>query len=58
MIGENKKFHKLYSGTKDGFDPEDFHKKCDKKGATISIIKTSDKKVFGGYTPIPWESSG
>ncbi len=30
----------IYRGSKDGFKAEDFHGKCDNKGATLIIIKS------------------
>jgi len=51
-------FTTIYRGSKHGFFPENFHQKCDDKGPTLTIVKTSENKVFGGYTPISWESSG
>ena len=46
----------LYSTAKDGVSPVVFHQKCDNKGPTITIVKTSDGHVFGGYMPRSWVS--
>ena len=36
-----------------------FHSLCDNKGATLTIISTSDKKIFGGFLSISFsENSG
>ena len=56
MIGQNNSFKRIYSGAHDGFKCENFHKCCDKKGATLTIVTSTNNKVFGGYTPIPWRS--
>ena len=40
------------------FKSEEFHERCDGKGKTLSITKTTMGKVFGFYTPIPWQNSG
>ncbi|TNV83974.1 hypothetical protein FGO68_gene9601 [Halteria grandinella] len=48
----------LYRASRDGFGAEDFHKTCDKKGATITIVQTTTDHVIGGYTNDPWHSSG
>jgi len=48
----------LYKATKDGFAATDFHKRCDGKGETISIIKSTNGNIFGGYTPKSWNQSG
>lgn len=42
-------FNLLYRATRDGSYPKDFHRKCDNKGPTLTIIKTNDNRKFGGY---------
>ncbi len=39
----------LYRATRDGFNGEVFHSKCDGKGNTITIIKNNLNYVFGDY---------
>eukprot|EP01083_Nonionella_stella_P163184 536322_1 len=34
--------------------PSEFHRTCDYKGATITIVHTEFNHVFGCYTSIPW----
>ena len=48
------KFKLLFRATKDGDDNNKFHKKCDNKGKTITIIQTKDNFIFGGYTSDNW----
>ena len=48
----------IYRGTRDGFEASNFHRLCDNKGATISVIKTTQGYIFGGYTNVGWKSSG
>ena len=52
----NKNFYLelIYRVTRDGDSASDFHLKCDNKGPTISIIKTENGRIIGGYTTIPW----
>ncbi len=59
-INENKekKFKLLYKLSLDGDSIETFHKKCDNKGPTLIIIKTTKNNIFGGYNPLSWNSSG
>ena len=45
----------LYKASRDGWDPRDFHGRCDYKSPTITFVK-SDCSVFGGYTEKPWET--
>jgi hypothetical protein len=47
----------LYRGTRDGFGSADFHGKCDGHGNTITLIRTTKDFIFGGYTPLSWDSS-
>ena len=48
----------LYQGSRDGWKASDFHAKCDNKGATITVIRSSDGFIFGGFSDKPWKSSG
>ena len=48
------KFKLLFRATEDGDDNEKFHKKCDYKGKTVTIIQTKDDYIFGGYTSDNW----
>jgi hypothetical protein len=47
----------LYRGTEHGFGSSDFHSKCDGKANTITIILTTKGFIFGGFTPVAWDSS-
>ena len=46
-----------YRASKDGFASEDFHRECDYALKTLTIIKSSNGNIFGGYTDIAWDSS-
>ena len=44
-----------------GNSSKDFHNYCDNKGPTLTIIKTtknSKNRIFGGFTPLDFESYG
>ncbi|KAJ5067901.1 pep-cterm sorting domain-containing protein [Anaeramoeba ignava] len=43
-----------FSAKRDGFSAEKFHEKCDNKGNTLVIIKTTDNYIFGGFTREGW----
>ena len=48
----------LYRGSRDGWHASDFHKCCDNKGPTVTLIKvvtTDAKYIFGGYTDQSWD---
>ena len=55
----NKSFNPelLYRKTRDGSTPDDFHKRCDNKGITITFIETTKGYKFGGYTELQWDKS-
>ncbi|XP_068752372.1 uncharacterized protein [Montipora capricornis] len=46
----------LFKASRDGFEAKDFHSKCDKKGATVTVVK-SGSFIFGGFTSDPWPGS-
>ncbi|KAF2075729.1 hypothetical protein CYY_002972 [Polysphondylium violaceum] len=51
----------LKAFTSDGhysFSASSFHSACDGKGATITLIETTDGCVFGGYNSQSWNSNG
>jgi hypothetical protein len=46
----------LYRGSRDGFKASNFHEKCDNQTNTLTLIETTKGFIFGGFTPIAWES--
>ena len=54
LKSKNIKFGLLYSTKIDGDKASEFHKKCDGKSPTITIIKTTKGYRFGGYTTKCW----
>ena len=55
---KNIDFKKIFTMSLNGSSCNDFHNYCDNKGPTITIIKTTNNKIFGGFTPLNWENSG
>jgi hypothetical protein len=51
-----KRFYLLWRGSQDGFGVRDFHSRCDGHPNTLTLILDTDGNVFGGYTPVEWES--
>lgn len=51
-----KRFKLLWRGTRDGFGGRDFHNRCDGHGNTLMVIEDTEGNIFGGYTPVEWES--
>ena len=35
-----------------------FHEACDACGATVTIMRSSDGSIFGGYSPVTWNGGG
>ena len=52
-----KQINLLYRGSRDGYTSSRFHEMCDSKINTISIIKDTHGCVFGGYSPLSWNSN-
>ena len=55
---ENQSFSLLWRGSRDGFDAATFHRLCDGKANTVTVVKNTNGIIFGGFTSIPWKSSG
>ena len=58
MLGKTAEMVLLFRGSRDGWKHLNFHSKCDNQGPTITFIKTSLGRLCGGFTPLPWESTG
>src|SRR4051794_33722378 len=55
---QNFEFNLLYRSSRDGFNSESFHNKCDNKGATIWVARIKDtNQVIGGYNPLDWNGN-
>ena len=48
----------LYRASRDGWDPQQFHRRCDAQGPTVTLIKTDHGYVFGGFSDQSWTSGG
>jgi len=47
----------VYRASKDGFGSEKFHAKCDGISRTLTVIKSTNGNIFGGYTDQAWSSN-
>lgn len=47
----------LFKAIVDGDNSQNFHKKCDYLGATLTIVQTEHGRRFGGYTSISWDKN-
>jgi hypothetical protein len=52
-----KRFNLLWRGSRDGLTAQEFHLRCDGRANTLTLIADTDGNVFGGFTPVKWESS-
>lgn len=53
-IDKNKKWELIYRGSRDDFSSDSFHSKCDNRKNTLTIIKSTNYYIFGGYTEKDW----
>jgi hypothetical protein len=53
-----KEFRLLYRGSRDGFGAANFHTRCNGHRHTVTLILSTDGWIFGGYTPVAWNSRG
>jgi hypothetical protein len=52
-----KQFSLLWRGGRDGFGARDFHRRCDGHANTLTLIEDRKGNIFGGFTPLEWDSS-
>jgi hypothetical protein len=53
---DGKRFSLLWRGSRDGFGGADFHSRCDGHANTLTLILDTKGNIFGGFTPVEWES--
>jgi hypothetical protein len=51
-----KRFTLLWRGSRDGFHARDFHRRCDGRANTLTLIRDTKGNIFGGFTPLTWEA--
>jgi hypothetical protein len=49
-----KQFSLLWRGSRDGFNTQEFHRRCDHQVNTLTVILDTKGNVFGGFTPRGW----
>jgi hypothetical protein len=54
---KRQQFSLLWRGSRDDFRVNDFHSHCDGHRNTLTVIVDKDGNIFGGFTPVEWESS-
>ena len=53
----DQRWELIYKASRDGFDADAFHSHCDNKGPTMTIIRSNNNYLFGGYTSVAWTST-
>ena len=57
-INKNEiKFEKIFTMSVNGSSSDDFHNYCDNKGPTLTLVKTTQNKIFGGFTPLSLDNN-
>ncbi|XP_062597458.1 interferon-induced protein 44-like isoform X2 [Saccostrea cucullata] len=56
-IGNPCQFQLLYKVSRDGLSAQTFHRLCDNKGPTVTVLHNSIGNVFGGYLSSSWNSN-
>jgi hypothetical protein len=54
---QTKRWTLLWRGTRDGFNSAQFHARCDGHVNTVTLIEDIGGYIFGGFTPLAWESN-
>jgi hypothetical protein len=56
IFADFRKFSLLWRGSRDGFEAQQFHRRCDWHANTLTVILDRKGNIFGGFTPVKWES--
>ena len=56
LCGFKKRLNLLYRASVDGFSAANFHDKCDFIPNTLTVVKSSNNFIFGGFTSLKWTS--
>ena len=52
-----KRYNLLFKASRDGYGIKEFHSKCDNKNNTLTLVKTTIGRRFGGFTDQQWDQS-
>lgn len=53
-LGKEQTWKLQYRASVHGFGARPFHKRCDDKGATVTVARSEDGYLFGGYNGRSW----
>ena len=57
-LGNDYKWKLLYRASEHGYIAKTFHEYCDDKGPTLTVIRSREGWIFGGYTTKSWNRDG
>jgi hypothetical protein len=64
FCGQRPRMKLLWSGKRDGMSPEEFHRRCDNQGPTLTVIRTrlmhgivKSGQIIGGWAGESWKSN-
>lgn len=55
---DNEKLELVYRASRDGYESNRFHEKCDNVSNTLTIVKSTKGYIFGGFTSANWYQVG
>ena len=56
VLNESSNWTKCFDSKDDGLSAAAFHRKCNEKGPTITVVLYK-MSIFGGFADIPWKTS-
>ena len=51
------KYRLLFRASENKYKASNFHSKCDGNNNTVTLVKTKNGKIFGGFTDAKWDQS-
>ncbi len=55
---QNQRWELVYKASRDGFDANAFHIRCNNQGPIMTIVRSNNNFIFGGYTAVAWTYAG
>ena len=55
---QDQRWELIYKASRDGFDTNAFHTRCNNQGPAVTIVQSNNGYLFGGCTGVGWTSSG
>ena len=57
-LGSRTQWCLCYGAFQRDWDVTKFHAKCDNKSHTVTIVRSTNGDIVGGYSDIPWSAKG